>query len=634
MEPCVLSPGDYWKDVPLDLEGNLRFRAALLERCRRDPKARESVLHMCREDIIFWIAAFGWQYNPRKKSRARVRPFIPWDFQIEAMIGRNPQRPGILYCIDESEDLVIEKSRDMGISYELLYGASWQFLFHANTAVLAISRSADAVEKSGDHKSLFWKVDFILDHQPKWLLGGYDKENKDHRQKMLFAHPNGSTITGEASTGQSGVGGRATWMLIDEFSQFKDAREVYRRTAGTSDCRIFCGTHKGTGTMFHELTDLKSEAGSQIKKLCLHWTQHPGKNKGLYHWSKEKHRIVSLDPDYQYPPEYQFVRDGKPVGGPRPGVRSPWYDRECKRIGDERGVAEDLDINPEGSVSQVFDAGLIRDLIEGYAREPVWRGDLEHDWQGKPLALKPDPKGKLKLWVHPNEGKLPEGLYAIGADISEGVGATPTCFAAANAVTGEKILEWESNRTDPMTAAVMFTAIARALRNPETGEGAFMVWEMQGPGKTFGLKIIELGYRRVFFRSAVGKLADKTPKNEPGWYPSPDAKDILLREYQIALRDRKFSNPSEPSLKECLSFQLDATGHAKHSSEAQPKDGHHAAVNHGDHVVADALCWLGVAYLDQLSVPGMKEPPKVAPVNSLLWRRERRERMLSETDWR
>lgn len=631
----MLSPGDYYRDVPTDLAANLRFRIALLERCKESAEVRQAVRHMCENDIVFWLAAFAWQFNPRKKAKAMIRPFIPWDFQIEALLDDNdsPDGPGILWCIDNSQDLVIEKSRDMGISYLLLFVATWQFLFHPPTAILAISRSEDAVDKSGDHKSLFWKVDFILRYQPAWLLGGYDATNSAHRQKLLFSHPNGASIIGEASSEKSLVGGRGTWALIDEFSQIREAREILRRTQGTTDCRIVCGTHKGTGSVFAEICDPQTQAGSEFEKKVLHWSRHPEKKRGLYCWSKTKRRVEAIDPDYQFPPDYPFVLDGTPFGGPRPGVRSPWYDRAARRIGDERGVAEDLDINPAGSVSTVFPADLIQDLIEEYCQPPLWTGEAKYDQTGRLLELEQRPGGNLKMWIKPSNGKLPEGVFCGGADVAEGVGASPTCFTFGNAETGEKVIEYTNGKIAPREAACLYVALARALRDPETNLGARIAWERDGPGISLGQQVTEeLKYRNVHMHVLDKKFLVRA-SDQPGWYPSPDAMDALLREYKDALRRRLFTNRSEAALKECLQFELDHMGHAKHSTVVNPKNPHHARINHGDHVVADALCWKLIKMLGKLSKPGVKEPPKVALPGSIMWRRELRANRQADSVW-
>src|SRR5260370_34363113 len=138
-------------------------------------------------------------------------------------------------------------------------------------------------------------------------------------------------------------------MGIDEFSQIEEDYEVLHRTSDTTGCRIFNFTHKGLGTAAYELTQRVD-----MRKLNLHWSQHPHKKKGLYRYDTEAKHVVSLDAGFQHDPDYSFITDGSPTGGPCPGLRSPWYDKECRRKGSARAVAMDLDIDPRGSVSQTL----------------------------------------------------------------------------------------------------------------------------------------------------------------------------------------------------------------------------------------------------------------------------------------
>ncbi len=269
----MLSPGTYHEQIPRELIPNVQYRQRLLAAARN--KARKNAItQICKEDILYFVNGFVWQYNPRIKDGHEVGPFITWDFQDVAVLE-------MLWCIEHDRDLLIEKSREMGASWLCLLVMLWLFLFRPWQKFLCISRSEAAVEDD-DPDSLFWKIDFILRYIPDWLHPGGVRSNI-RRRKLYYGNlVNDSTITGQASTGRAGVGGRATAMFIDEFSQIKEDYEVFHRTSDTTGCRIFNGTHRGTGTCFAELADHSSLAGSYIKKLQMHWTQHPLKRPGLY----------------------------------------------------------------------------------------------------------------------------------------------------------------------------------------------------------------------------------------------------------------------------------------------------------------------------------------------------------------
>lgn len=605
----MLSPGQHHLRVPKQLKKNLRYRHKLLALCAEDEVARSAVRRMCREDVLFYINTFVWQFNPRKKGGMEVGPFITWDFQDEAIIGEDRSEPGILWAIENDEDLVVMKSREMGASWLFLIIMDWMARSFRHQQFLMISKSEKAVQSSSPD-SLFWKIEFIHRRLPEWLKG------RVAATRMAFTYEDtASTITGEASTGRAGVGGRATAMFIDEFPQIKEDFEVLHRTSDTTGCRIFNGTHKGLETAFYELTQRVD-----IKKLTMHWSQHPDKKPGLYRYDPENSRVQVLDKKFRYAADFDYVMDGNPTGGPFPGLRSPWYDRECLRKGSDRAVAMDLDINPSGSVSQFFSAQVIRDLKIQYAVEPYWEGEVRYDEDGAFKGLEATPGGLLKLWVVPGlSGEIPPGPYAVGLDLSTGQGATPSCISVVRCETGEKVGEYSNAHIDPRVLAPMAVALCRHFKE-KSGTGARLIWESGGPGSVFGNRVIELGYRPIYFQTREFVIWEERPNiDRPGWNATAGgAKMLLLTEYREALATRQFLNRSAAALDTCLGFKYDARGEVVHGNEVSKQDPAGARKNHGDMTIADALAWRGCK---GLFAKEKKAAEEKIQVGTLAWRR-------------
>lgn len=610
----MFSSGNHHSKVPRARHENLEWRDYVLKRADESPEFREAIIRACSQDILFYINTFVWQHNPKKKGN-EVGPFITWDFQEQALTGRDSGNPGLLWCIENGEDAVIEKSRDMGASWLCLIAFEWLWHFHNDKNFIVISRNEDAVDKPGTPSCLFWKLDHIHQYQPAWLMPkGWEK--KKHRTDLQFVNPErGSVITGEASgSGKAGVGGRATAMFIDEFSQIKEDRETLHRTADTTDSRIFNGTHVGLGTAFYRLTVKKD-----IKHILMHWTQHPDKGEGSYHYDPATAQVVPHDKTFKYPADFKFLTNGKPNGGPFPGVRSPWYDKQVERRGSERDIAMDLDIDPRGSVTQFFDASEINEL-KAVAQEPLWQGDIECDRDtAEPKRLTETATGRLTLWCVPTpSGGLPVGRYSAGADIAWGTGATPSCFTLFNVDTGVKVLEYTDSRIKPENFAVRCTALCRLAKDVD-GNTAMFAWEANGPGLQFGKTVMEAGYRRVYYRIAEFDL-NAEASEKPGWFPSPASKLSLLSEYKSALLNREFANNSPLALDETLLFKYSDRGEIVHSEEASKDDPSGARVNHADRVIADALAWKAA-----LSIGGRRtvEKPEDGgpPSNTMAWRR-------------
>lgn len=575
--------------VPRAIEENLHYRLWVLQDARKNRDSRKALLRLCKQDILFWINTFVVQVDPKQRGDlGKPGPFITYDFQEPAILK-------MLSWVRRGKDGVIEKSRQMGASWMLIILFTWLWLFHDYQTLLFISRNEKAVEDESPN-SLFWKIDFILKFLPSWM-----RPSKFRRRKLFYGNDSlTSAIFGEASTGQANVGGNTTAMGIDEYSQIKEDYEVLHRTSDSTQCRIFNGTHLGLETAFYELTQRRD-----MNKLVLHWSQHPLYNKGLYRYDVEGGKVQVLDKFYPYPANYQFVVDGSPTGGPFPGLRSPWYDKQCRRKGDRRAIAMDLDINPMGSVSQFFDPLIIQQLKQ-LCTEPYWRGDIEVDDNGRMVSMTKSENGPLKLWTTLDYKNAPQlGKYTAGSDVSWGTGSTPSCLTIFDAALGEKVGQYSNRNLDPKQFALVCVALCWLFKDAD-GDGAFFTWETVGPGAVLGKRVIELGYRNVYYRTNEYKLYD-TISDTPGWNPVGRAKEILLSDYRQALKERKFLNRAVEALDDTLAFKYSRNGSVVHGAAEGTEDPSGTGMNHGDLTIGDALAWKGAKDYEPHRVEEEKE---------------------------
>lgn len=599
----MISPGQWHKSVPRDLEGNLRFRKWLLEQCRDNPEYRDAVWQGCKRDLIFFLRCFIVQYNPLLKGDRIVGPFIDWQFQEEALLGPK----GIVWCYEHDRTAVVEKSRDMGASWLFLIFQLWLAIFHDNVALLNISRNAEAVDSASDN-ALFPKIRFMLEHLPDWLTGKVDQV------KMTFKfRRTRSEIAGQASTGDAGVGGRASVVFVDEYSKIKEDTKVRQGTASTTECRFFNGTHEGVSTEFYNLTEDARKLG-EIILIQMHWTRHPRKNQFLYSWDTERQEPVfwKYDPIADdliqlssappgFPEDHPFDRTGAPTGGPHPGIRSVWYDKKAGETGSSRAVAMELDINPSGSSSQFYEALMIRRLVQS-CREPVWTGTFHYDREAaRPMEFEPKDTGSLRLWIEPDdlnpEGRLNRvrpARYVIGCDLGTGLGATPSCLSIFDQDRGIKVGMWENAWVQPGELGGMAVALARCFRD-EDGEPAFLIWECPGPGLAFGNAVVkDHRFLNVYWRVVNLAGLEERPSDIPGFYANNNSQRELHESYSMALRQGDYVNWEEKALKQTLGYIYhgNTVTHPKAKANAgRVNDPAAEGLNHGDLVVADALTW-------------------------------------------
>jgi len=528
-------------------------------------KVQQDLWKMCARDILFWFNAFVWTKDQRLAPQGMANhPFVTYPFQDNALIE-------ISKAIGH-HDLVIEKSRDMGASWMTLGAFTWKWLFWPNHSFLMASRNASYVDDKGNEKALYNKIEFILDHLPKWMIPPYDRK-KNH----LYNRDNGSLISGESTTGDVAVGDRRTAVLLDEFGAF-DVADGLRAASGTRDvtlCRIFLSTPKPQGIAFKRMRDKCRHV------LRLHWSEHPKKNQGLYH--TDEGELVLDDITYTHSPGYRFILDGQ--------LRSPWFDVEEERCLNAQEVAQELNIDYGGAQHRFFRADIIATLSR-QALIPFSAGELIYDQNASPQRFMETLDGHLILWTNLDQhGRPPaDRAYGIGVDVAVGTGASNSAISIVDYSTGEKVAEYLNPYIDSTDLAYLAVALCRWFKGI-TGP-AFLIWEANGQGRQFGMEVLKLDHPRIYYRTAEETTSRKVT-DTPGWWTSTPSKRMLLDEYARALYRHDFNNRSKAALDECLNYVITKTNAIEHSAALASVaiDPSGAKSNHGDIVIADALAW-------------------------------------------
>lgn len=530
----------------------------------------------CKHNILFWINAFVWTLDTRKTKSGTMAPFITFQCQDEAI--KKTQKAIFPKGNSVQHTVINEKSRDMGLTWIDALILLHATLFSDDVCeFFCMSYKEEVVD--GEYASVMGKMRFAIRYMPSWLLPQLSMP-----QLLIKNIDTGSSIKGSSTTSDAGVSGRYTAMFFDEFSLVSDAATIWSKTAACADCRIVNGTHRGNGVEFARIaaqgviTDKPVLNRSIIEKIQLPWWKHPWKAKGLY-----------------------YDENGK--------RRSPWYDDECVRLGNNRQeIARELDMDPTISGSNVFDPMEINRLVKNYSVDPYVVGS----WAEKFVT---NPKGTFRLWLNLIGDTPPKGRYGIGVDPSTGAQgkySTPSCLCVVNLSTGEKVAEMADPAIIPSQLGHRVAEIARWFHN------ALVVWEGNGGvGASFRKGLMEEAqYTHIYFRQTGADRLSTEVTDKPGWYSDPVSKMALILEYREALSRGRFLNRSEAALKECLNFEYNGNTVA-HPLELVKDDPSGAKANHGDQVVADALAWL-LCKGEGLTItvggqPEERDPPVMSP---------------------
>lgn len=559
---------------------NLLFRREIARRVIAEPEFAGMMRRACAADPFFYINTFCWTINPKRPHRRKKVPFITYDYQDKGL-------DALISSVEDSFDVQIEKTRQMGASWLMSVLIQWYFRFRRGQNILMLSRSDEYVDKSDEPKSLFWKIDFIHKNLPAWLMPvGWDA--KKHRKVKRIVNPEThSTIVGEATTEDAGRGGTFSFIFIDEFPACKVGMGILKSTQSATGTRWFNGTPNGTGNAHYRIVQLSKQNPKQIRPLRFHWSEHPEYSTGLYKVSKEgKIRVIDkagLPEDYfEVNTELIALLKKRALWTEYP-LRSPWFDIQCSRATTKAEIAQEYEIDYMGSGYQFFEQSDIQELIQLYCCPPRYVGDLEYDHETLgPEGFNEHGNGSLSLWCELVSGAPPLGRsYVIGADASAGTGASNSVASIWDAKTGEKVGEFVDPNIKPERFAKQVIALCKWF------DGAYLIWETNGSGRAFGDAVIEWGYGHYYSRAKNSETGETGAK--AGWAPTRENKYALLSNYRGALADRTAFNRCEQALQECLEFVFLGDRWVDHSSLNEVEDPSGARDQHGDRVIADAL---------------------------------------------
>ena len=355
----------FYLNYPKDVEGNLRWRLKCGERALTDVRFRHALMDAAFEDVLFWMGAFCWAFEPR--AQVKVKPFIPWVHQESVFVAMDA-------AIDESAreektlDLLLDKSRAQGGTYGYLWIDLRRWLRDPMFSAGYVTRNEALVDSVTDADTLFWKLAWGISKLPFWMLPkGFDmKKHRSLSAHSLLNPENGAMLVGYSAGQDVGMGGRKTVWTVDEagardfVSGGKDESIQESLHDTTNHIRLVQRRYVDTG-VFHQACEDKDHGGIH---LILDWKDHPDQSRNSYvvrdgkAVARKAEEQSAVDEYHRKHGDLRKRLEGK--GFKWEGVvSSPWYDMRCLRpTATPRLIASQLDRDPRGAVGKVFPSDL------------------------------------------------------------------------------------------------------------------------------------------------------------------------------------------------------------------------------------------------------------------------------------
>ena len=578
--------------VPKESEANRRWRLRIRDATADNRTAQRSWLGLCAagaEGCILWLNAFAWTFRQKRTDHegnersitsgdTDVR-FITWPVQDAAVRA-------MVHAIEHGEDIVVDKSRDMGASWLTISVFVWFWLFRDSVNFRVLSRVEELVDNPDDPDSLFWKIDFLIRNLPAWM-----RPPQRRTRLKLVNRANGNTIIGRSTTGAQGRAGRCTAAMFDEAALIAELKAIWQGFQQTTSCRMAVSSAFGPG-FFSKLVRSPS-----VKVVRLAWWDHPEKGRGRY---------TRADPVTK-----------------RVEIRSPYYDKLEEKVRDKRALAEEMGMDHSGAGLTFFDDADLARHTAMHARDPSYVGHLLYvGTKERDMAIlrrradcfefaAESGVGPWSIWCDLMEDdsgcwRPPQDrTYVIGCDISFGTGASNSTGYVLDLENEEQVGEFASAEYGPeefarqMAAAGFWFGGVRGC--------AFIGWEANGAGGLFGRTLVRhLMYPWVFFNL---KEDERTPKRTRsyGWHSNPQRKKDVLGIFRGAIaRDETIvrSLRTLDEAREYLFFDNGEVGPGELRQESPV-----AMAVHGDRVIGGAVAKYISAYASRCSPPEIR-PPK------------------------
>jgi hypothetical protein len=173
------------------------------------------------------------------------------------------------------ESGIVDKSRDMGMSWLTVAIACTVCLFHTGVTVGFGSRKEEYVDRIGDPKSLFYKARKFVEHLPAEFKSDWNPR-KDSRHMQIRFSESQSIITGEAGDG-IGRGDRASFYFVDEAAHLPRPELIEASLSETTNCRIDVSTPCGMSNPF-----ARKRFSGKHPTFTMHWRDDPRKDDEWY----------------------------------------------------------------------------------------------------------------------------------------------------------------------------------------------------------------------------------------------------------------------------------------------------------------------------------------------------------------
>jgi len=282
-------------DWPPDYDYVKAWRLSQLARFAMQPKLAQSAKAYYSTRPVEFICHWIDTYDPRKAANGEPAwmPFV--------LFGRQADFIEFVMAMLEGEaNGLVEKSRDMGVTWCAVGLSIWLWLFYDGAAIGWGSHKQGQVDKLSDMSSIFEKIRQGIERLPEvFKPAGLVKD--EHLLSMRIINPeNGNTITGECGP-NIGRGGRTLIYFKDESAHYEHPELIEAALMDNTRVQIDISSVNGLGNPFHRKRDSgvdwapgQEPTRTRTNVFVMDWSDHPEKTQQWYDDRKERSEAEGL----------------------------------------------------------------------------------------------------------------------------------------------------------------------------------------------------------------------------------------------------------------------------------------------------------------------------------------------------
>lgn len=249
-------------------------RLSRLKHIRENPTMLYALKVYYKDNIHDFINDWGMTFDPRNPERGlpATIPFLLFDRQKEFLIE-------LVESWKSGTPLLVEKSRDMGVSWLCIAAFCSLALFNNSTVFGLGSRKADLADKIGDIGSLLEKARFFLENLPLEFNGGFNRKTCSKEGQLII--PDSKSMIKSEAGDNLGRGDRTSGYCVDEAAHIERAQRIEASLSATTNFRLDVSTPCGMNNVFAE-----KRFSGRYKVFTFRWQDDPRKDENWYNKKK------------------------------------------------------------------------------------------------------------------------------------------------------------------------------------------------------------------------------------------------------------------------------------------------------------------------------------------------------------